>query len=320
MRNNLRRAVFGIVATAFVAIPWWGFAELHGQEVDSSLFPILPTTEIQKGPRPNVTVVDPSPLPKDKAPQLEYINQRANFILGKQITGQQSNATAIVFSDLDRGREGTLTLQNVEGEFIANELITGAEGGGATAASSLREGIWILDFAFKPLRTRRVQIPGLGRRQVLYLYYRVVNHTGADRIFVPQLFLEAEDGTRYRDRAIPQAIPLIKAREDDDVRLLGTVDAMGTLPLSTSTVVDQGIYGVALWVLDDTIAKSDKLSIYVRGLSDGVQEIEAQTLANSDDGSDVRYKTLRIDFERKGDRYDFSEREIKLLGTEWIYD
>src|SRR5262245_54739431 len=37
-----------------------------------------------------------------------------------------------------------------------------------------KKGIWVLDFAFKPLRIRTVEIPGTGRRQVHYLYYKVV--------------------------------------------------------------------------------------------------------------------------------------------------
>ena len=48
-----------------------------------------------------------------------------------------------------------------------------------------KEGIWVLDFAFKPLRIRTVEIPGVGRRQVHYLYYKVVNRTGKPRMFVP---------------------------------------------------------------------------------------------------------------------------------------
>src|SRR5262249_33696449 len=48
-----------------------------------------------------------------------------------------------------------------------------------------RPGIWVLDFAFKPLRMITVEVPGKGRRQIHYLYYRVVNHTGKPREFVP---------------------------------------------------------------------------------------------------------------------------------------
>src|SRR6516164_3018980 len=46
-----------------------------------------------------------------------------------------------------------------------------------------KEGIWVLDFAFKPLRIRDVELRDKGRRPVYYLYYRVVNRTGKPRMF-----------------------------------------------------------------------------------------------------------------------------------------
>ena len=57
-----------------------------------------------------------------------------------------------------------------------------------------KEGIWVLDFAFKPLRIKTVDIPGVGRRQVHYLYYKVVNRTGKPRMFVPQFIMVNEAG------------------------------------------------------------------------------------------------------------------------------
>ena len=33
-----------------------------------------------------------------------------------------------------------------------------------------RTGLWVLDFAFKPLRMRTVEIPGKGSRSIYYLY------------------------------------------------------------------------------------------------------------------------------------------------------
>jgi hypothetical protein len=33
-----------------------------------------------------------------------------------------------------------------------------------------KQGVWLLDFKFKPLRTRTVEIPGEGRRQIRYIY------------------------------------------------------------------------------------------------------------------------------------------------------
>src|SRR4051812_42633086 len=87
-----------------------------------------------------------------------------------------------------------------------------------------KEGIWVLDFAFKPVRLITAVVPGKGRRQIHYLYYRVVNHTGKPRPFVPQFTLVTDTGKRYEDRAdLPFAVPLIQNREDPSIPLLGAV-------------------------------------------------------------------------------------------------
>src|SRR5208337_2564997 len=93
---------------------------------------------------------------------------------------------------------------------------------------------WVLDFAFKPLRIRPVEIPGKGRRSVHYLYYKVVNRTGKPRMFVPQF-------------------------------------TMVNIPPSTKEGVDDAVFGAAAW--DNWDPKSDRFSIYVRGLSDGYKEV-----------------------------------------------
>ena len=110
-----------------------------------------------------------------------------------------------------------------------------------------KEGIWVLDFAFKPLRIRTVEIPGKGRRPVHYLYYRVVNRTGKPRMFVPQFIMVNEEGKRFEDQVIPQVIPLIQAREDATIPVLGAVDIMGIIPPSTKEGVDDAVFGVAVW-------------------------------------------------------------------------
>jgi hypothetical protein len=177
-----------------------------------------------------------------------------------------------------------------------------------------KEGIWVLDFAFKPVRMRTVEIPGKGRRNVYYLYYRIINHTGRPRMFVPQFTLVTDTGHRYEDAVLPQAVKLIRAREDDSIPLHGAVDIMGMIPPSTKEGVDDAVYGVAVWEGIDP--KADRFHIYVRGLSDGNQVI------NGPDGKPiVRYKTLRIDFIRRGDERNLSEKEIQLGEPpyEWIY-
>lgn len=178
-----------------------------------------------------------------------------------------------------------------------------------------KEGIWVLDFAFKPLRIKTVEIPGKGRRQVHYLYYRVVNRTGKPRVFVPQFIMVNEDGKRFEDSVIPEAIPLVQAREDATIPILGAVNIMGVVPPSTKPDVDDAVFGVAVW--DRWDFKSDRFSIYVRGLSDGYKEIPSP----SGGKPTVKYKTLRIDFIRRGDERNIHEKEIELADPpyEWVY-
>lgn len=178
-----------------------------------------------------------------------------------------------------------------------------------------REGIWVLDFAFKPLRIQTVEVPGKGRRAVHYLYYRVVNRTGSPRPLYPQFVMVNERGQRFEDEVVPEAIPVIKNREDPTIAVRGAVDIMGTIPPSTKQGVDDAVFGVAVWDRWDT--SSDRFSIYVRGLSDGYKEVTPP-----DGGKPlVRYKTLKLDFIRRGDERNISEKEIEPGDPpyDWVY-
>jgi hypothetical protein len=178
-----------------------------------------------------------------------------------------------------------------------------------------KQGIWVLDFAFKPLRMITVEVPGRGRRQVHYLGYRVVNRTGQPREFVPQFTLLTDTGKRYEEAVLPKAVRLIQEREDGSIPLLGAVDIAGVIPPSTKEGVDDAVFGVAMW--DGVDPHADRMSIYVRGLSDGYQQVTP-----ADGGKPtVKYKTLRIDLIRRGDARNLNEKEIQLNDPsyEWIY-
>ena len=75
------------------------------------------------------------------------------------------------------------------------------------------------------------------------------------------------------------------------------------------------VVGVACW--DKWDPKSDRFSIYVRGLSDGY--VEAPPASGGK--PTARYKTLRIDFVRRGDEHNLNEREIQLADPpyQWVY-
>jgi len=178
-----------------------------------------------------------------------------------------------------------------------------------------KDGIWVLDFTFKPLRIRTVDIPGKGRRTVHYLYYRVVNRTGSPRMFVPQFIMVNEDGKKIEDQVIPEVVPLIQNREDPTIPILGAVNIMGVIPPSTKPDVDDAVFGVAVW--DKWDPKADRFRIFVRGLSDGYKEFPAP----SGGKPTVKYKTLQINFIRRGDERNVSENEIEFgdPAYEWVY-
>lgn len=179
------------------------------------------------------------------------------------------------------------------------------------------EGIWVLDFAFKPMRIQKIDVPGKGPRPIHYLYYRVINRTGKPRVFVPQFTVITDTGKRYEDTVLPEAVKLIQAREDPTIPLKGAVDIVGMLPPSgRKEGIDDAVFGVAVW--DGIDPKADAFKIYVRGLSNGYQEV---TPPGESAAPQVRYKSLRIDFSRPGDDREIHEREIRLLDPpyEWVY-
>lgn len=64
---------------------------------------------------------------------LLYDTQTANFTAGNVLTGATSGATARITADSDSGTTGTLTIQDVVGTFLDNEVITDTGGGSALA-------------------------------------------------------------------------------------------------------------------------------------------------------------------------------------------
>ncbi|MHC5540187.1 hypothetical protein ACYOEI_18360 [Singulisphaera rosea] len=183
-----------------------------------------------------------------------------------------------------------------------------------------KSGIWVLDFAFKPVRIITSEIGGK-RRQLHYMYYRVINHTGKPQMFVPQFSLVTDTGKRYEDTVVPSAVKNIQAREEPTIPLLGAVNIMGTIPPSTKEGVDDAVFGVAIW--DNVDPHADRFQIYVRGLSDGLQVIPRpqDAAAKAPVKPIIRYKALRVDFVRRGDEHNLNEKEIQLLDPpyEWVY-
>lgn len=76
---------------------------------------------------------------------LAYDTQTANFVVGEILTGASSGAIARITADSDGGATGTLTLQDIQGAFLDNEIITCSGGGSATVNGTLSNGAAALD-------------------------------------------------------------------------------------------------------------------------------------------------------------------------------
>ena len=78
---------------------------------------------------------------------LAYDTQTANFNVGQILTGASSGAKARIVADADSGTTGTLTLTDIVGVFLDNEIITddGGSIGSATVNGTLTVGSTSLD-------------------------------------------------------------------------------------------------------------------------------------------------------------------------------
>lgn len=75
---------------------------------------------------------------------LNYDTQTVNYTLGDILTGGTSGATGRIVFDADAGATGALSLQDVNGTFVDNEIITDESGGHATVNGPLSEGSAVL--------------------------------------------------------------------------------------------------------------------------------------------------------------------------------
>lgn len=204
----------------------------------------------------------------------------------------------------------------------------------------LRRDIWCLEFAFKPLRTIRVDVPQasgkMQRKLIWYLVYRV-RYLGEDlapkpttdkwdrtfyqpslvsrehQYFFPRFVLKSHGLDKsYQDRIIPAAKKPIQHREMDGEPLLNSVEISQTpIPLSTPGNPRE-VWGVVTW--EDIDPRVDFFSVFVRGLTNAYKSVDlADSFEPGDEpgtSRDFLAKTLRLNFWRPGD--DTREHEDRV--------
>jgi hypothetical protein len=218
-------------------------------------------------------------------------------------------------------------------ELLAKEPTLGERPGMRNMAKDVRleHDVWGLEFSFKPLRFVTAEIPagssgGIARKTVWYMVYKVTNRGDKPVRFIPRFLLHAQQsrasdgdsGQYYPDRIMATAIAQIQQREDPNRRLLNTVEMTEKEIQPSTEEEDNSVWGVVTW--RDIDPKTDRLSIYVQGLSN------AYEIKVAEDGSWERYlrKTLQLNFWRPSDEFYAHEREIRFgipgdVDYRWVY-
>ncbi|MCS7045303.1 MAG: hypothetical protein NZO58_02995, partial [Gemmataceae bacterium] len=197
-----------------------------------------------------------------------------------------------------------------------------------------KSGVWVLDFRFKDPRLIKVNVPGRGTRICWYMWYQVINRTGAPRDFNPVFELVTLDPPGvYLDEVLPTVEAEIRKLEDpagvQDIKNTVTI-GLTKIPLSQPADVayPKAVTGVAIWDGSPADAKGVKsgvkdlsectqFSIFVRGLSNGTVIVDPPAPGLP---PIRRYKTLQLNFERHGERFSVDARDIKFKApAEWVY-
>lgn len=220
-----------------------------------------------------------------------------------------------------------LTLAPVGGQVTFNEREVRSQ-------PSLNDpaGVYALDFRFKDPRLVKVNITGRGTRICWYLWYQVVNRTGEPRQFNPDFELVTLDYPAvYKDEVLPLAEEAIKRIEDptgyQDIKNSLTI-SLKKIPPSKADAFPHMVTGVAIWDASPSdpknrdpktrdLSDATRFSIFVKGLSNGYVIVEPLAPGLK---PVTRFKTLQLNFQRRGDRFSTDSRDITFVPPfEWIY-
>lgn len=207
-----------------------------------------------------------------------------------------------------------------------------------TASVTIRHNVWNLEFAFKPMRMVRVDVPQptgkMQRKLIWYMVYRVRNLGGhlnpvatedktykpemVDEVlnvgateptntirFFPHFVLESSEvGKSYLDRVIPSAKQVIELREMRGAKLFDSVEITQVPIPVVPRDGGPGVWGVVTW--EDVDPRIDFYSVYIQGLSNAFQ-----LGMSPEERVEQRLKTLQLNFWRPGDTENEHEGEIR---------
>jgi hypothetical protein len=188
-----------------------------------------------------------------------------------------------------------------------------------------KPGVYTLHFRYAPPRIISVDLPGVGKKNVWYMFFQVFNKTSTPQEFYPEFELVAKDlNKNFIDEAQPLAVQAIKRIEDPT----GALDLKTSISISEKKIpvtkpdsVPRYVSGIAVWTdVPEQASQTNRFSVYVTGLSDGVISEEISGV-----GTVIKRKTLRLDFFKPTDNVNPRPGDVKpednggLGGEKWDY-
>ncbi len=173
---------------------------------------------------------------------------------------------------------------------------------------------WEFKFAFD--HPRPIAVKNLDGQFEWYWYvtYKVVNNTGQERLFIPDIVIATDQGDILAaGQKVPTSVfDAIKARVGN--RLLESpTDVVGQILQGDDHAKD----GVAIWPA--TKHNVDRVTVFVGGLSGETANVSVPDAANPAKKVDVLVtKTLMIQYEFPGAPIKPQDQPVVFKGKEWI--
>jgi len=194
-----------------------------------------------------------------------------------------------------------------------------------------KPGVWTLHFRYKPPRIIQVPLFDKAKNQradkvIWYMFFQVYNKYGEPVIFLPKFDLVTKDlNTLHLDEPHPIIIEHIRKIEDPESALKPaiqtTIDiSRRPIPATLREAIPRMISGAAIWTdMAEKAPKTNKFSVYVTGLSNGLATEETKDLRKF-----VKQKVLRLDFVRPTDDSNPNPTDIRPdvsngQSETWVY-
>lgn len=169
--------------------------------------------------------------------------------------------------------------------------IPSAERASAFPEPEIVESAWKLDFDFDTPRVIALQDKRGKTQWYRYMTYKVVNETGDDRLFIPEIVIAMDDGRVLTSgQNVPAAVFKAIKKEVGNPLLESPIDIVGKILQGE----DYAKEGVALWPVATTDV--DHFEVFVSGLSG-----ETKTIKNPRTGEPVMTRrALMLSFKAPG--------------------